>query len=127
MWQARYEDINNFERMLTNNGVTILKFFLHISKDEQKERLQARLDNPDKQWKFNPGDLEERKLWDDYQEAYEDALNKCSTDYAPWMIVPANHKWSRNIALAEAVVSALEGLKPRYPKPTIDPQSVTIE
>jgi PPK2 family polyphosphate:nucleotide phosphotransferase len=127
VWQARYEDINNFEAMLARNGVTLLKFFLHISKDEQKERLQARLDNPEKNWKFNPGDLKERALWDDYQDAFEDALNKCSTEHAPWTVVPANKKWARNIALAEAVVEALETMKPQYPKANFDPKSIVID
>ena len=127
VWQSRYEDINNFEQLLVRSNVTILKFFLHISKDEQKKRLQARLDDPEKNWKFNIGDLSERKLWDKYQDAYEDALNKCSTEHAPWMIVPANHKWSRNIAIAEAVVTALENLKPQYPKATVDPKTIVIE
>ena len=127
VWQTRYEDINDFERLLTNNGVTLLKFYLHISKEEQKDRLQARLDNPDKHWKFNPGDLEERKLWDDYQRAYEDAINNCSTAHAPWMVVPANKKWARNIALAEAVVAALEKMKPQYPKADFDPQNIVID
>jgi PPK2 family polyphosphate:nucleotide phosphotransferase len=127
VWQARYEDINNFEEMLTRNGVTLLKFFLHISKDEQKERLQARLDDPEKNWKFNPGDLKERALWDDYQAAFEDAVNKCSTAHTPWMVVPANKKWARNIALAEAVVAALEKMKPQYPKAKFDPKSIVID
>jgi PPK2 family polyphosphate:nucleotide phosphotransferase len=127
VWQARYEDINNFEQLLTRNGVTVLKFFLHISKQEQKERLQARLDKPDKNWKFNVGDLKERALWDDYQAAFEDAINKCSTAHAPWLVVPANHKWARNIALAEAVVAALEKMKPQYPKPDFDPKSIVID
>ncbi|HEX8236630.1 MAG TPA: polyphosphate kinase 2 family protein [Abditibacteriaceae bacterium] len=127
VWQARYDDINNFEQMLTRNGVTILKFFLHISKDEQKERLQARLDNPEKNWKFNPGDLKERALWDDYQDALDDALNKCSTEHAPWTVVPANKKWARNINLAEAVVEALEKMKPQYPKADFDPKSIVID
>ena len=127
VWQARYEDINNFEQLLTRNGVTVLKFYLHISKDEQKERLQARLDDPEKNWKFNPGDLKERALWDDYQRAFEDAINKCSTTHAPWTIVPANKKWARNIALSEAVVAALEKMKPQYPKAYFDPKSIVIE
>ena len=125
--QERYDDINAFENHLSDNNVKILKFYLHISKDEQKERLQARLDNPDKNWKFSPGDLEERKFWDDYQEAFEDAINNCSTAYAPWMIVPANHKWARNIALSEAVVSALEKMNPKYPKVDFDPKAIVIE
>ncbi len=123
----RFDDINHFERLLTDNGVTILKFFLHISKKEQKARLQARLDDPDKLWKFNPGDLTERALWDDYQDAYEDALNHCSTEWAPWNIIPADHKWARNIALAEAIVEAMEKIDPKYPKPTFDPKTIKID
>ncbi|HEY0075931.1 MAG TPA: polyphosphate kinase 2 family protein [Abditibacteriaceae bacterium] len=125
--QARFEQINNFEKMLAENGVTILKFFLHISKDEQKERLQARLDNPEKHWKFNPGDLKERALWDDYQQAYEDVLNHCSTTHAPWHLVPADKKWARNIAVAEAVVAALEKMNPQFPKVDINPSEIVIE
>ena len=126
-WQQRYDDINNFEKMLANNGVTILKFFLHISKDEQKERLQARLDDPEKTWKFNVGDLKERTLWDDYQKAYEDAINYCSTDAAPWMVVPADRKWARNIAVAEAVVEAMEKLKLKFPQADFDPKTIVID
>ncbi|MDQ3813745.1 MAG: polyphosphate kinase 2 family protein [Armatimonadota bacterium] len=125
--QQRYEDINNFEQMLSRNGVTILKFYLHISKDEQRERLEARLEDPTKHWKFNPADLEERKLWDEYQKAYEDAINHCSTPHAPWIIVPANRKWARNLALAETIVATLESLKPQYPQAGFDPQSIVIE
>jgi polyphosphate kinase 2 (PPK2 family) len=101
--------------LLAENGTTILKFFLHISKDEQKERLQARLDDPTKHWKFNLGDLEERKLWDDYRQAYEDALNKTSTEHAPWYIVPANRKWYRDLVISSVLVETLEGLKMQYP------------
>jgi PPK2 family polyphosphate:nucleotide phosphotransferase len=125
--QARFEQINAFEKMLSENGVTILKFFLHISKDEQKERLQARLDNPEKHWKFNEGDLKERALWDEYQRAYEDVLNHCSTAHAPWHIVPADKKWARNIAVAEATVAALEKMNPQFPKAEIDPTKIVIE
>jgi len=126
-WRQRYEDINNFEQMLARNGVTILKFYLHISKDEQKKRLQARLDDPTKHWKFNVGDLAERKLWDDYQEAYEDAINECSTAHAPWIIVPANRKWARNLVLAETIVATLESLKPQYPEADFDPKTISID
>ena len=125
--QARYEQINNFEKMLAENGLAILKFFLHISKEEQKERLQARLDDPEKHWKFNEGDLKERALWDDYQKAYEDVLNHCSTAHAPWHLVPADKKWARNIAVAEAVVAALEKMNPQFPKVEIDPSKIVIE
>jgi PPK2 family polyphosphate:nucleotide phosphotransferase len=127
VWEARYDQINNFEKLLANNGVTLLKFYLHISKDEQKARLQARLDDPEKTWKFNPGDLPERALWDDYQAAYQDAINHCTTEHAPWYIVPANHKWARNVAVVEVVVGALEKMAPQFPKPAFDPKSVIIE
>ncbi len=113
----RFIQINNFEDMLAENGTTILKFFLHISKDEQKERLEARLRDPEKRWKFNEGDLEERKLWDDYMKAFEDVLSATSTDYAPWYIVPANHKWYRNLVVADRVVDALKGMKLKSPPP----------
>jgi PPK2 family polyphosphate:nucleotide phosphotransferase len=126
-WTARYDDINAFEELLTNNGTTILKFYLMISKDEQKERLQARLDNPAKHWKFNPGDLDERKLWDEYQKAFEDAINATSTKHAPWHIVPSNRKWARNVAIAEAVVEALEKINPKFPEPEFDPKTIVVE
>ncbi len=125
--QARFEQINEFEKMLTKNGVTILKFFLHISKEEQKSRLQARLDDPTKHWKFNVGDLKERARWDDYQSAYEDVLMHCSTSHAPWHIVPADKKWARNIAVAEAVVEAISKMKPQFPQVELDPAKLEIE
>ncbi|MBL8099555.1 MAG: polyphosphate kinase 2 family protein, partial [Anaerolineales bacterium] len=104
-----------------------LKFFLHISKDEQKERLQARLDDPSKHWKFSLGDLNERKLWDDYQQAYEDAINKTSTKYAPWYVVPANRKWYRDLVISTVLVDALKDLKMKYPKPKDNLDGVVIE
>jgi polyphosphate kinase 2 (PPK2 family) len=100
---------------------------LHISKDEQKKRLQARLDDPEKWWKFNPGDLKERALWSKYQQAYEDAINCCATDCAPWYIVPANHKWARNVAVADRVLRILKEMDPRYPKLLFDPKAVKID
>lgn len=114
--QRRYQQINDFERLLTETGTLITKFFLHISKDEQRKRLQERLDNPKKAWKFNPGDLEERKRWDDYQSAYEDALSATSTKHAPWIIVPANSKIQRNLVISQILVDLLRGLKLEYPK-----------
>jgi len=117
MWRQRYEQIVQFEKHLAENGVTILKFFLHISKDEQKRRLQARLDDPTKQWKFALGDLKERELWDEYQAAYEDALNLTSTEWAPWYVIPANRKWYRNLAVGRIIVEALEGFDMHYPEP----------
>ncbi len=95
----------------------ILKFLLHISKEEQKKRLQSRLDDPKKHWKFDPNDLKERKLWDEYQEAYEDAIRKCSTEHAPWYIVPADHKWFRNWVLSDTIARALEKMDLKYPSP----------
>ncbi len=127
VWSKRYEQINDFEKMLADNGTTIVKFFLHISKDEQKARLQARLDDPTKHWKFSLGDLDERKLWDDYQAAYEDALNKTSTEYAPWYIVPANRKWYRDLVISTILVDTLKGLKMKFPKPKDDLSGVVIE
>lgn len=127
VWSKRYEQINAFEKLLAENGTTILKFFLHISKDEQKERLQARLDDPTKHWKFSVGDLAERKLWDDYQAAYEDALNKTSTEHAPWYVVPANRKWYRDLVISKVLVETLEGLKMKYPEPKDDLSGVVIE
>ncbi len=122
----RYEEINQFEKHLAANGVTIVKFFLHISKKEQAERLQARLDDPSKHWKFSLGDLEERKLWGDYQKAYALALGKCSTPWAPWFVIPANHKWYRNYLIGRILRLTLEDLKLRYPKNKDDLSGVKI-
>lgn len=117
VWEARYEHINNFEQLLTDSGTTILKFFLYISKEEQQDRMQARLDQPHKRWKFNPADLDERKLWPHYMQAFEDVFAKCSTSAAPWYIVPANKKWHRNLVIARKIVETLEGLDLKYPEP----------
>jgi PPK2 family polyphosphate:nucleotide phosphotransferase len=119
VWHKRYEHIRDFEKMLADNGVTILKFFLHISKDEQRKRLEARLSDPKKRWKFQHGDIEERKLWDAYQEAYEDAISKTAAECAPWIIVPANAKWCRNWLVARTIVRAMEKLDMRYPEPDL--------
>lgn len=127
VWSARYDMINQFEKLLAESGVTILKFFLYISKQEQKERLRARLDNPDKHWKFNPGDLEERKIWDDYIKAYEDALENCSTGHAPWYVVPSDRKWYRNVIISTAIKRALSGMKPQLPSAEFDPSTFEIE
>jgi PPK2 family polyphosphate:nucleotide phosphotransferase len=115
IWKRRYEQINQFEKLLVDEGTTILKFYLHIDKDEQKDRLIERIDNPQKRWKFNPGDLEERKLWDDYMAAYEDALSKTSTEWAPWYVIPANRNWYRNLCVAKIIVKKLNELKMEYP------------
>ncbi|HVR73530.1 MAG TPA: polyphosphate kinase 2 family protein [Planctomycetota bacterium] len=127
VWKARYNHINEFERILVENGTVVLKFFLHISKDEQKSRFEERLRDPEKYWKFSLGDIEERKFWDDYMRAYEDALSHCSTKWAPWTIVPANCKWYRNIVVAEGIVKALEDLDMKYPPATFDRSHVVID
>ncbi len=127
VWGKRYEHINAFEKMLADEGTTILKFFLRIDLDEQKERFQARLDEPDKNWKFNTGDLAERKLWDDYMKAYEAVLSKTSTDWAPWYIVPANRKWYRNLVVASVITKTLEDLDIQLPSVDFDPKTITIE
>jgi PPK2 family polyphosphate:nucleotide phosphotransferase len=126
VWQKRYEHINNFERLLSENGTRIIKFYLHISKDEQKERLQARLDNPDKYWKFSTGDLPVREQWDDYMAAYEAAITHCNTKHAPWHIVPAHHKWYRDLYIARVIVRTLESMKPTFPLPEPDLDKVVI-
>jgi PPK2 family polyphosphate:nucleotide phosphotransferase len=123
----RYDQINAFEKILVENGTTILKFMLHISKEEQGERLQERLDKPDSRWKFNPGDLEDRKLWTEYQEAYEIMLERCSTEWAPWHVIPADRKWARNAAVAAIVRETLEAMAPQYPKPDWNPKDFKIE
>jgi PPK2 family polyphosphate:nucleotide phosphotransferase len=124
--EQRYEQVNQFEKMLAENGTTILKFMLHISKKEQAERLKERLDDPTKHWKFNAGDLEDRKHWDEFQEAYEIMLNRCSTPWAPWHVVPADRKWVRNAAIASIVKATLEDMDPHYPKVSWNPADFTI-
>ncbi len=124
--EQRYEQINAFEKHLTENGVTLLKFMLHISKDEQRERLQKRLDDPSKHWKFNPSDLEDRALWDDFQRAYEIALERCSSAHAPWRVIPADKKWRRNAIIASIVHGTLEEMNPQYPKQDWKPQDFEI-
>lgn len=114
-WQGRYQRINEFEEMLTDGRVKIVKCFLHVSHDEQRERLQARLDNEHKRWKFSKGDLSERKRWPDYQAAYEDAINKCNTKHAPWHIIPADRKWYRNLVVSELLKDTLEEMNPQFP------------
>ena len=111
----RYKEINDFEKMLAHNGTTIVKFFLFISKDEQRRRLQARLDDPQKQWKFNPADLVERKFWDRYSKAFADAFSATSTKHAPWYVIPANHKWYRNYLVAKIVAATLKEMRPQFP------------
>ena len=115
VWHERYEQINAFERLLSDAGTTVIKFFLHISKDEQKRRLQSRLDDPKKHWKFDANDLKERAHWDAYQAAYEDALRKCSTADAPWYAVPSDHKWFRNWVISDTIVRTMRKLDLKYP------------
>src|SRR5215207_5840665 len=123
----RYDQINAFEKILVQNGTTVLQFMLHISKKEQRERLQARLDEPQSRWKFNPSDLDDRKLWDKFAAAYEIMLDKCSTAWAPWHVIPADRKWARNAAIAAIVRETLEEMNPQYPKVAWDPKSFVIK
>jgi PPK2 family polyphosphate:nucleotide phosphotransferase len=127
IWSKRYEHINGFEQCLTGNDTIIFKFFLHISKDEQKKRLEERLEDPAKRWKFSDADLKERQYWNDYMDAYEDVLTKCSTDYAPWYIIPANKKWYRNVLIGEIIVNELKNLNMKYPESKIDLPKIVIE
>jgi len=126
VWSRRYHQINLFEKLLAENNVHILKFYLHISKQEQKERFQDRIRRPEKNWKVNPQDLEERKKWPQYMRAFEDALSRCSTRYAPWYVIPSNKKWFRNLAVSQIIVETLEGLKMKYPPPCCDLSDLVI-
>ncbi len=126
VWGARYDHINAFERLLIDSRVTIRKFFLHISKEEQRERFEKRLENPRKNWKFSRGDLKERKLWEDYQRAYEAVLSRCSTDQAPWYVIPADKKWYRNLIISQILVETLEALDMHYPPGEPDLDQVVI-
>ena len=116
-WRNHYREIRDWERMLTDEGVTILKFFLAIDKDTQRQRFQDRVDDPTKSWKFRPGDVAERKFWDDYTAAFEEMLTETSTDFAPWYLVPSNRNWLRNLAISEIVADAIDELNPQYPAP----------
>ena len=127
VWSARYDQIVAFEDHLTASGTTVVKFFLYIDREEQLERFRARYDDPTKRWKFALGDLEERKRWDDYIAAYEDALSKTSTDRAPWYVIPANKKWFRDLAVASIVGDTLQELDPQYPEPAGLPEGLVIE
>ncbi len=126
-WASRYEHIRAFEKLLADEGTTILKFYLNISKAEQKARLQARLDDPAKHWKFDSGDLDQRKRWDDYMTAYEMALSETSTDQAPWYVIPAERKWFRNLVISRILVEVLEGLNMAFPEQTEDLSTVVVE
>jgi PPK2 family polyphosphate:nucleotide phosphotransferase len=127
VWESRYKSINAFEKMLEREGTTILKFFLHISREEQKKRLEERLDDRRKHWKFSAADLAERKFWSEYITAYEALLSRTSTAHAPWYVVPSDRKWYRNMAVATVLVEALEALDMKYPKGDINPDQIVIE
>jgi PPK2 family polyphosphate:nucleotide phosphotransferase len=120
VWSKRFDEINAFENVLANAGTTIIKFFLHIDKDEQLRRFRDRLDESAKQWKISESDYTEREYWDAYQAAYMDAISKCSSTYAPWYVIPANHKWFRDLAVSQILVDTLDGLKMKYPEPSVD-------
>ena len=126
VWRHRYPMINEFEHLLTLNRTTILKFFLHISRDEQKRRLESRLADPAKHWKFSSEDIRERAYWDHYMAAYEDAIGNCSTAYAPWYVVPANKKWYRNLVIARTIADTLEAMAPQYPPAEAGLESVVV-
>lgn len=126
VWRERYRIINEWEHALCLSNTTVLKFFLHISKGEQKRRLESRLKDPKKQWKFSPNDVKERLLWDDYQAAYQDAIANCSTAYAPWYVVPSNKKWYRNLVIARAIADTLEAMDPQFPPPAKGLKKVRI-
>lgn len=126
VWESRFQQINDFERMLTENGTIILKFFLHISKEEQAERFKSRITDRRKNWKLSQSDMDVRKQWDAYQEAYEDVLNRCSTPEAPWHIIPADRKWFRNFVIARTLVETLESMDLDWPKPTSDLSKITV-
>ena len=125
VWRPRVDHIRSFERLLADEGTTILKCYLHISRDEQKQRLEARLAKPEKRWKFNPGDLEARRRWDRFIAAYEQTIAATSTDFAPWYVIPADRKWVRNVAVASLLVETLRRLDPRFPEPQLDDLAIT--
>lgn len=123
-WLSRYDEINDFERRHVKNGTRILKFFLHISKKEQLERFEQRLDDPSKRWKISEADYKEREYWDDYLRAYRDALARCSTEESPWFVIPADHKWFRDLAVSEIIVATMEGMDIRVPQPTVNIEEI---
>ncbi len=127
VWKRRYEHINAFEKTLTDEGTAVIKFMIHISKDYQKERLQRRLDRPDKHWKFNPEDLAERARWNDYMQAFSDVVSKCSPDHAPWYVIPSERRWYRNLAITKVLVDRLKQMDPQMPAPTFDPTTIVID
>jgi len=127
VWKKRYAQINDFERMLSDNGTRIVKFLLYIDKEEQAKRFRERIEDKTKNWKFSPADLKEREYWDQYMAAYQDMLRQCSTDYAPWYVIPANRKWFRNLAVAQIVRDELEAMGLKYPKPVADLSGIKFE
>lgn len=127
VWSTRYEQINQLEKLLHDTGTTIIKCYIHISKDEQRERLQARMDHPEAHWKVNLGDLDERALWDDYRAAYNDAIEKCNTPWAPWHIIPADSKWYRCLVVSELVLAKLRAMKPEYPTSEMDYRGMVVK
>ena len=127
VWEKRYDQINAFEKTLAGNDVVILKFMLHISKEEQRRRLEERIENPRKRWKIAPSDFEDRKLWDEYQKAYEAALSRCNHAWAPWFVIPANRKWFRNLAVSEIIVDTLQSLDMKLPRPTVDFSTLRLD
>ncbi|MBN1892164.1 MAG: hypothetical protein JW780_05225 [Clostridiales bacterium] len=124
LWKNRYRQINDFEKYLHENGIVIIKIFLHLSKDEQKERILARIDNPAKNWKFSAGDLEERKHWDEYQDAFEEMIQNTATKYAPWYVIPADRKWFARTLVSEILLQTLEEIDPKYPSLPKDQQEL---
>jgi PPK2 family polyphosphate:nucleotide phosphotransferase len=120
VWSVRYQQINDFEKRLVDNGTHILKFFLHVSKEEQLDRFKNRLDDPDRQWKISEGDYAERKFWNAYESAYEDLISRCSTEVAPWYVIPADHKWFRDLAISNIIVDTMQGMGIEIPKPTVN-------
>lgn len=126
-WSHRYEHINAFEKYLSDNSIKIIKFFLHISKEEQRKRLEERMNDPSKQWKVSEKDITDRKFWNSYTVAYQDIINRCSNLWAHWYIIPANKKWFRNLVVALIIIDTLERMKPKFPKPTINLSKMTID
>jgi PPK2 family polyphosphate:nucleotide phosphotransferase len=127
VWRRRFDHLNAFERLLHDEGTRVVKFYLHISKAYQKKRFERRLSRADKHWKFNPADLKERARWEEYRKAYEDVLEKCSTEHAPWYIIPAEKRWYRNFVISRVVMDILESMNLRYPEPDFDPETMEIE
>jgi len=127
VWKGRYEQINAFEKTLADSGVAILKFMLHISKEEQRRRFQERIDDPHKRWKVAPSDFADRKLWSEYRKAYEEALDRCSRPWAPWFVIPSDHKWFRNFAVSQILVDTLKAFDMKFPKPAHDLSKIRLE